>query len=270
MTSESRQESITVINKTYPEWGEKNGWLVCVGGINENGEWRRLYPVPYDLWRLAKYKKQAFKKWDIISVKTLKRPISKDPRRESYEPVDIANLQIVGHYGTTKKEWERRRAIVDANISPDLETLKERRYDDKRRGGWTSMGVIRPCDVDFVETERHRITEDEKHVLDVQMKTAPGSNNNIIRSHGLDTVTKKIGFRFKCVANSDCSGHYIMCTDWEMVELYRRFGFEKTRQKALWMAEHRDLYLMMGTVAHYDTFINVGLFYPPLLEVITK
>ena len=269
MTSKVLEETITVINKTYPEWGEKNGWLVCVGGINQGGKWRRLYPVSLSLWTQQKYRKLAFKKWDTVSVKIMKRPLNKDPRKESSEPVDIEELKIIGHYGTTKKEWEKRRSIVENHLSPDLETLKEQRYDNKNRGFWTSMGVIKPNIIDFVETERHRIAEDERHVLDVQMKDTPRSDN-LEHSHGLDTLIKKIGFKFKCTGNSDCSGHYIMCTDWEMVELYRRFGFEKTREKAMWMAKQRDLYLMMGTVAHYNTFINVGVFYPPLLEVIAK
>jgi hypothetical protein len=47
-------------------------------------------------------------------------------------------------------------------------------------------------------------------------------------------------------------------------------GFQKTRDKMMWMAG-RDLHLMMGTVAlQWATFINVGVFYPPLLEVKAK
>jgi hypothetical protein len=45
-----------------------------------------------------------------------------------------------------------------------------------------------------------------------------------------------------------------MVSPWECQELYRREGFEKTRQKYFdWMLEKRDLYFMMGTVARKHT-----------------
>ncbi len=93
-----------------------------------------------------------------------------------------------------------------------------------------------------------------------------------------DPIGKKIGYKFKC-HNADCKGHDMMCNDWECCELYRKMiekygqdeGFQKTRDKMMWMAEKRDLYLMMGTTAiRWATFINVGIFYPPMLEVIAK
>jgi len=58
-----------------------------------------------------------------------------------------------------------------------------------------------------------------------------------------------------------------MVSPWECQELYRREGFEKTRQKYFdWMLEKRDLYFMMGTVARKHTWIIVGVFYPPKRE----
>lgn len=256
------EESITIVNKTYPEWGKKNGWIVCVGGINEKGEWRRLYPLPYDMWWEPKYKHLAFKKWDTIQVKIRKRPPNKDPRKESYEVADWKDLKIVSH----SEDWNERRQFIDRYVSDDVDALVNSKYDDHQRGHWTSMGVVRPKEVlDFAEQERNKVNDrGYQQVMGVQMRQTTLFGVEPPKSP--DPIDKKIGYIYKCY-NPNCNGHDMMCTDWEAAELYRRMGFAKTRQKFFdWMLEKRDLYLMLGTVARTNTFINVGVFYPPKLK----
>ena len=273
MSTEAHEEIITVINKTYPEWSKHNGWLVCVGGINDNGEWRRLYPVPLDLWWWPVYKQMAFKKWAKIKVMVRKRPVNKDPRKESHEIVKPFEVEIVEWL----KNMNDRRDLITPFLSPDMETLKDSRYNDKHRGLWTSMGVIKPRKIiDFKMKQRHQIHEEAyKQVADVQMRMSikPGTPLPVRP----DSIGKWLGYKFEC-NNPDCRGHEMMCNDWEVCELYRKMiekfgedeGFQKTRDKMMWMAG-RDLHLMMGTVAlQWATFINVGIFYPPLMEVTEK
>jgi hypothetical protein len=259
----------------YPEWSERNGYIVCVGGINENGEWRRLYPIPYDNWWNAKNRYLAFSKWDIIRVKIVKQAVNKDPRKESYKLVDPTDIEIIGKIGTRGDGWEKRRALIDRFLSPGMKTLNDSRYIEKQRGNWNSMGVIKPKEIlDFEETDRQSVIDDEaaEQVMGVQMRMY--TKKGVAPPSSPDPINKKIGFRFRC-AEPKCDtcyhknkrGHYIMCTDWEVGELYRREGFEKTRQKMMWAANERDLYLMMGTVAQkWMTFINVGIFYPPKIK----
>jgi hypothetical protein len=272
--SKPQDESITVINKVYPEWGERNGWIVCVGGINQNNEWRRLYPIPLDIFTDPKKKHLKFKKWDRIELEIRKRPLNKDPRKESYEPLDISKMKILDHIGTANGGWEKRREIIDKFLSPGMKALNDKRYEDHSRGQWASMGVIKPLKIlDFLETDRASVPNDEegeaaKQVMGVQMRSLVGTGPPPMTP---DPINKKIGFKFKC-GESECvtdnnHGHYIMCTDWEVNELYRRVGFAKTREKMMWAAQKRDLYLCMGTVAKkWPTFINVGIFYPPPLD----
>jgi hypothetical protein len=40
-------ERILVTVRTYPNLSTKYIETVCTGGINDKGEWRRLYPVPF-------------------------------------------------------------------------------------------------------------------------------------------------------------------------------------------------------------------------------
>src|SRR3989338_6327476 len=43
----STKERILVLTRAMPEKSSKHGHLVCVAGITEKGEWRRLYPFKF-------------------------------------------------------------------------------------------------------------------------------------------------------------------------------------------------------------------------------
>lgn len=40
-------ENIFIIAKTYPTRSKKYKELVCTAGIKKDGEWIRIYPVPF-------------------------------------------------------------------------------------------------------------------------------------------------------------------------------------------------------------------------------
>lgn len=40
-------EKIVVLVRATPEESRKHGYLVCVAGINEKGEFRRVYPFEF-------------------------------------------------------------------------------------------------------------------------------------------------------------------------------------------------------------------------------
>ncbi|MDF1814754.1 MAG: hypothetical protein P1V20_21290, partial [Verrucomicrobiales bacterium] len=41
------KERILITVKTYPTLSTKYAELVCTAGVNENGEWRRIYPIQF-------------------------------------------------------------------------------------------------------------------------------------------------------------------------------------------------------------------------------
>lgn len=50
------KEELLILVKTYPTLSKKYFELVCTAGINKNGEWRRIYPIPFrQLSDLEKY-----------------------------------------------------------------------------------------------------------------------------------------------------------------------------------------------------------------------
>lgn len=72
-----RTEQIFLTVKAYPSISKKHQEASCMAGITAQGEWIRLYPVPFrDL-----ADEQKFRKYSWIEAKIRK---SKDFRKESY------------------------------------------------------------------------------------------------------------------------------------------------------------------------------------------
>jgi hypothetical protein len=75
-----------VLVRAIPEKSERYGYLICVAGINERNEWRRLYPFKFSYGeRLVDFGKK-----DLINV-TLADP-DNDKRRESRKVTNHENL----------------------------------------------------------------------------------------------------------------------------------------------------------------------------------
>ncbi|RLE78476.1 MAG: hypothetical protein DRJ52_10365, partial [Thermoprotei archaeon] len=260
------REKIVVIAKTYPEVSSKHGPLVCVAGVNEYGEWRRLYPIPYKIWVDKEYEDIRFKKWDIIEVEVKKA--SHDPRKESRKVVDWRKIKIIDHI----KRWDYRLHIISRLLDPDIESVVN---SDR------SLGVVKPRRiVDFYAKPRKRLRDKaEKIVLNkmdeadsiitlleyVEMKDKyllPDIKEKDIKVE----KTPWIGYRFYC-SNPLCRGHEMMVIDWEAQELFRKYRqVDGPVKKKLYddMITKRDLYFVIGnTWRYYKSFMIISLFYPP-------
>ena len=77
-------------DRTYPTLSRKYGETVCTAGLLEDGSWIRIYPVPLD---------------DCDFVK-------KDPRSESYHPVDPKQMVPIGHIETSDNWRDRREYLL--------------------------------------------------------------------------------------------------------------------------------------------------------------
>jgi len=71
-------ENLLILTKTYPTPSRSYRETVCVAAINENKEFRRLYPVLYR--DLEENKK--FRRWQWITAKITRA--RSDKRPESY------------------------------------------------------------------------------------------------------------------------------------------------------------------------------------------
>lgn len=131
MPYQTEVEGVTravVIIKAAPDIGRKHGETVCVAGIDYDGRWHRLYPVPYKDLEAD----QKFGRWDVIEFEWTKP--SDDDRVES-KRIFSQTLKVVGKVAPRERHAFARRALVD-----DFESLT----DEGR-----SFALIRPINPKF-------------------------------------------------------------------------------------------------------------------------
>lgn len=61
-------KNILILVKTYPSLSKKYKELVCTAGMDEDGNWYRLYPIPFRMLTEDK----RYEKYRWINVKLLK------------------------------------------------------------------------------------------------------------------------------------------------------------------------------------------------------
>jgi len=262
------KERVIVLAKTYPELSSKHGPIVCVAGVNEYGEWRRLYPIPFKIWVDDRYTNIRFSKWDVIEVDVSEKPPPHDRRFESRRVLSWESIRVVEHID----DWSRRLTIIDELLDPDVETLVN---------SGRSLGVIKPKHVvDFFDKPRQRLREEAEKLVLSKMDEADSRVTlleylNINDEHLLPEVREPevkveelpwIGYRFYC-GNPRCGGHEMMVIDWEAQELFRKYRtVAGPVRKKLYdeLIFQRDLYFVLGnTWRYYKSFMIIGLFYPP-------
>src|ERR1700678_807667 len=79
----------TIFVKASPHVGRKHGETVCCAGVNDNGEWLRLYPVTFRTLDQAR----QFRRWDRVRFRW-KKP--KDDSRPESLRVDHQSIEIIG------------------------------------------------------------------------------------------------------------------------------------------------------------------------------
>jgi hypothetical protein len=260
-------ERIIVLAKTYPELSRKHGPLVCVAGVNEYGEWRRLYPIPFKIWTEEKYKTISFKKWHEIEVDVSERPPEHDRMAESRQVLNWEKIKIIRRINS----WKYRLTIVKQILDPNIETIVE---------NGRSLGIIKPVRVNkFFDKPRQRIREEAEKIILEKMEEVD-SNLTLLDyvkmedKYLLPEVKESdvkidelpwIGYKFQC--SNQCKGHEMMVIDWEAQRLFRRYKTINGPVKKKLFHElvfERDLYFVVGnTWRYHKSFMIIGLFYPP-------
>ncbi len=258
MTYERKTVLLTV--KAYPESSKKYGACVCTAGITETGEMIRLYPIPFETFRGGK----NIPKYSWISVECEKASEYLN-RKESYhvryETIRVLNQIDTGH----DRSWKERNNHVLPILSDSLEELEKKATFDN-----TSLGLIKPRQItDFTIDEKEGANDQEREIIKEVQLTLDGE-----RRTELESIEYNFRYHFLC-SNPDCRGHNIMCEDWEMLESwrswkrnypYRETLIEKFKNRYLYEMVKRDLYFFVGTHSRFNTWLIIGLYYPPLRE----
>ena len=246
---------ITVL--TYPHPSQEYQELVCTAGVTQDREWVRLYPIDY------RYRPshQQFKKYQWIEVELAERGEGNDQRKESRKP-SLETIRLLGERLDTKNNWQARRQIIDSLPVHTVDEL-EHLYDEDK----TSLGIVRPTrvlDLKIEESEPNWKPEwwsvlNQLRLFDAQPKR-------------LAKIPFKFSYVFEC---EDSSGpHTRMIADWELGVLYLkeidRLGNEERAAESVkrkfldeLCAPDKDTRFFMGTVFPYNSWIVLGVFWPP-------
>ena len=100
MPLEETKRALIVV-RTYPTPAKSGVEVSCTAAVTDNGEWLRLFPVP---WRLLA-KDQRFRKYQWIDVAVRK---ASDPRPESYQ-LKRDGIEIISDPLSTSKDWQARK-----------------------------------------------------------------------------------------------------------------------------------------------------------------
>jgi hypothetical protein len=250
------QKRILIVVKTYPVPAWKGIEVSCTAGVTEDRQWIRLFPVPYRYLDGAK----QFQKYEWIKASVIKA--TDDPRPESFKL--NADTITIGEQITSANEWRARREIIKPLIKPSMCGLQRER-DAK---GSPTLGLFKPARIKRLvieETANSGWTQQELAKLrqTLLFQTAP--------SRMLEKLPFEFRYEFEC-SEPGCTGHKMLCTDWEIGESYRRW---RKQYRNNWEHKFRlryedqmitksDTHFFVGTVhQHPDRWIIVGLFYPP-------
>jgi hypothetical protein len=268
---ERKRVYITV--KTYPTLSEKYDELVCTAGIDEEGSWIRLYPLPFRKLELEK----KYKKWQWIEVDVERR--TQDVRPESYRVLNLDNLKIISAK-SNKVNWDERQQIIfktEKIFTKKAEIINLTKTTPPSR----TLAIFKPTKIiKFYTKPTERNWPGEK--LDIIREKAKQLSlfqtaDEVIKEF---EVITKLPYEFRYVFTDDEGIESdLMIEDWEVGALYFKclqnaegdegIALEKVKQKYWNEFLKRDIFFFLGTrlrdqARSPNPFSIVGVFYPPL------
>jgi len=252
-----KKTRILITVMTYPHPSRTHQELVCTAGVTETGEWVRLYPIDYRY----RPKQQQFRKYQWIEVELAGRGSGKDNRKESRRP-KLETIRLLGKPLSTVANWRERRRIIDRLPVHTLNELKRLFKQDR-----TSLGIVRPKRIKDLKIEEAdpKWKPEWQELYDQLRLFGP-------RPKQLTKIPFKFSYIFEC---EDSDGpHRAKMTDWELGVLYlkelRRVGSEEKAAESVrakffdeMCSPKRDTCFFMGTVFPYNTWVTLGVFWPP-------
>lgn len=263
-------ERVLILAKTYPSPSAKYVETSCVAGISEDGQMRRLYPVPF---RLIEGDKQ-FQKWQWVTARIRK---SNDDHRTESHRIYVDTIDCDSEPLSTKNQWEARWPWIEK--IPSFNSFYE--MEQQRINGNLSLALLKPKKIlglIIKPAKNSEWTEEEKKkLLQEQMQ---GSLFNQVEEEKHIKELKKIPFDFYYDYLCDTPNGEVRSThkivDWEAGALYWRC---RRSHGEAWETPFRakletdllgkELMLLMGNIHRFqDQWLIISLIYPPRLRPI--
>lgn len=261
------KERVLITVKTYPTLSKKYGETVCTAAVREDGTWVRIYPVPFR--RLDE--EQQYKKFDWLECALARN--QRDPRPETFRPVDQAELKPVAHMGYENSWRERRRLMLrTARVYTRLDELI-----DGAKANQVSLAVFKPTRViDFVwdeEEEREWNPDKLRQMRELHSQLDLFADNAWRETFQvIPKLPYNFHYRFEDAAGRTSE---LQVLDWEAGALYWNClrsndgdegrALAKVRQKYFDEFLQKDLHFFLGTTQQYhfiapNPWVIIGVF----------
>jgi hypothetical protein len=236
------KERILITVRTYPTFSTTYIETVCTGGINEKGEWRRLYPVA------LRYEDDAkqYRTFDVVEVCVKD---GTDGRLETRRP-EMGTLRILRHIDG----WQARCDWVNPTIC-------------------RSIGAMTAANRTLAPVAVRKVHELVAKASDAEW--SPQQQEQLKQSlmFGERLDLQKVPFDFR-LRWQDEEGHEhdSLILAWEMYQTWRSYKKQytdpvaKMREKFMSdvFSDSRQLSLFMGNHHRFrDVWMVCGWFHPP-------
>jgi hypothetical protein len=235
-----------ILGRAAPEWSsKKRDLLICTGGVTENFEWRRLYPILIqDISKIHGFS------W--VDVRITREGLA-DPRPESRKVVRECGSYLT-EIGRVEDEGVRKW-YVESLVRDCVEVMKAKHE---------TMGIVKPIiesvEIDEVEPAP---TDDEKQTTLSLWASHPYFNKQATIEKWKREYAKKdfeVRFKFKCGSKCQLDHHNMKVLDIEFFMLYRHVftkyqdiavTFQKMKEKLEKELADKDFYFTLGTHSSY-------------------
>jgi len=256
------RERLLIIAKTYPSPSARYRETVCVAAINDSGQLRRLYPVPFRLLEGI----QKFNKWEWIEATV--RKANNDNRPESFK-IDTDSIFRTGNIIPTspKHQWHQRLEWIEPHILPSITALKERQKETGQSLGFVRPSVLKTLSI--TPSKEPEWTSKQIHNLE---RVGWFDGTEARKRAELRKMPYDFHYEFQCGTKNEDARHKMV--DWEAGALYwnchRLYGRQweaKFRQKYDTEFRAKDLVFIMGTMHRFPSqWLIISVIYPNLKQ----
>lgn len=253
------KERLLVLAKAAPEISSKYEHLICVAGITDKGQWRRIYPIPWNtFWKNSgkNFKKKTWIEYELVEdAPSDHRPESRKIRFETITPMGEASFA----------EIER---LLKERVTC-IEELERRGPKEQ------SLGAVEPKILDFEPTTN-------QHYEDLITKS---TQTTLLGEKAVRLDIPRYKYRYIFKDDTDGRTHETICEDWELGELYRKCEqyrkegtykdenevHQKVKEKMLnGITKNKHVYFIVGSHHRFPTYMIVGVIYPRKRDVLEE
>ena len=261
------KEKVLILVKTYPTFSKKYFEVVCTAGVNEQGEWRRIYPIPFrELSDLEKYKKFQWVEVDIEKN-------TADVRPESYKLIQGTEITLLDEPIKTTNNWFlRKEALKNTPVYTNLHVIIQKA--NKENG--LSLCQFKPQKIIGCSIEKTDREWSQNILEQIRFQNAQGVLFEDLKRE--IQLVRKLPYKFSYKFQDDAGiESNLMIEDWEIGQLFwnclkrakgnETIACQQIKEKYEGFIENNDITLFLGTTHNYhgwasNPFVIIGVFYP--------